>query len=140
MKTDAGMAAKMLLMHDIVEIDAGDTYCYDDKGSLSKKMRENLAAERIFGLLPEDQAEDFRKIWDEFEARKTPEAKFAAAIDRIIPVLHNFHTEGKSWKEHNITLAQVMDRIACIRDISEKLWRMAKSVAEEAVSKGYLGK
>ena len=137
---DIGKAAKMLLVHDIVEIDAGDTYCYDEKGAVSKKARENRAAGRIFGVLPEDQEKHFRKAWDEFEARKTPEAKFAAAMDRLMPVLHNFHTEGKSWREHKISRGQVMDRVACVREISGRLWEMIKSLIDQAVEKGYLEK
>ncbi len=128
----------MLLVHDIVEIDAGDTYCYDETGGVSKAERENRAARRLFSLLPEDQAEQFREMWHEFEARRTPEAKFAAAADRLMPVLHNFHTGGKSWKEHKISRGHARARVACIRDISGELWKMIESVVDEAVSKGYL--
>ena len=135
---NADKTAKMLLIHDIVEIDAGDTYCYDETGASSKIERENQAADRIFSLLPDDQTADFRSLWDEFEARQTPEAKFAAAIDRIMPILHNVHTEGKSWKEHDISRGQVMKRAECVRDISAPLWEAMQSILDDAVSKGYL--
>ena len=89
---------KMLIVHDIVEIDADDTFCYDDIGALTKADRENRAADRIFNLLPADQAIELRNLWAEFEQRITNEAKFAAALDRLIPLLHNYHTEGRSWR------------------------------------------
>ena len=86
---------KMLLIHDLVEIDAGDTFCYDEDGNAHKLEKEIQAAERIFNLLPEDQARDFRKLWDEFEARQSPESRFAAALDRLQPLLHNSRTKGR---------------------------------------------
>ncbi|VEN73693.1 Phosphohydrolase [Candidatus Desulfarcum epimagneticum] len=135
---DPGRAAKMLLLHDIVEIDAGDTYCYDEEGAVSKGERENRAAERIFGLLPDDQAKAFREIWEEFEARRTPDAKFAAALDRLMPVLHNFHTRGKSWREHGISREQVLGRTGHVREISQSLWGLIESIVDDSVSKGYL--
>ncbi len=129
---------KMLLIHDIVEIDAGDTFCYDEEGALDKAERERQAAHRIFGLLPEDQADELRRLWDEFEARVTPEAKFAAALDRLMPLLHNYHTGGKSWREHGITREQVLVHNAHIGDISEGLWQFVKGIIEDAVVQGYL--
>lgn len=137
---DAAKTATMLLIHDIVEIDAGDTYCYDQTGASSKTERESRAADRIFSLLPDDQAADFRSLWDEFEARQSPEAKFAAALDRIMPILHNVHTKGRSWKEHDISRDQVMERAECVRDISGPLWEAMQSILDDAVSNGYLKK
>ena len=93
---------KMLLVHDIVEIDSGDTYVYDAAGNDTKAEREQEAARRIFGLLPGDQQLEITQLWQEFEARETPEAQFAAALDRLMPLLHNYHTEGRSWREHGI--------------------------------------
>jgi len=129
---------KILLVHDIVEIDAGDTYCYDDTGLLSQMEREKKAADRIFGLLPEDQAHEMFALWEEYEAHVTPEAKFAAALDRLMPLLHNYYTEGKSWQEHGITREQVINRNACISEGSEALWEYALSIINKSVSQGYL--
>ena len=89
---------KLALIHDLVEIDAGDTFCYDEIGNRQKLKRETRAADRIFNILPQDQAMQFRDLWDEFEARETPEACFAAALDRLQPLLLNFHTQGGTWR------------------------------------------
>lgn len=129
---------KMLLIHDIVEIDAGDTYFFDDKGNADKLEREIKAAERIFGLLPEDQAREFRSAWEEYEARETDDAIFAYAMDRFIPVLHNFHTGGKSWKEHGIRLEQVMTLRDPIEKGSKSLWVYAERLFQRAVEMGML--
>ena len=129
---------KMVLIHDIVEIDAGDTFCYDDKGALDKADRERAAAQRLFGLLPDNQAKEIQGLWEEFEGRNTPEAKFANGLDRLMPLLHNYHSEGKAWKEHGITKAQVMAKNKHIADGSTKLWEFAHSVINKAVDKGYL--
>lgn len=103
-------ALKMLLIHDVVEIDAGDTFAYDEVVVQDKEQREWAAAERIFGLLPNGQAAAFRDLWEEFEARRSPEARFAAALDRLQPILHNYHTQGKAWLAHGITARQVVAR------------------------------
>ncbi len=129
---------KMLLIHDIIEIDAGDTYCYDEAGVTDQSSRENTAAERLFGLLPEDQMEEFRDLWAEFEERSTTEAKFAATIDRLMPLLHNFHTEGRSWREHGIRVNQVRDRNEVMKEGALPLWEFAMSLIDDAVERGYL--
>ena len=129
---------KMLLLHDIVEIDAGDTFCYDPQGALYKEERENEAADRIFGLLPEDQGTQLRALWEEFEAKRSPEAKFACAMDRLMPLLHNYHSRGKGWKEHAITRSQVVGHNGQIQAGSAKLWEFALEIIEESVQKGYL--
>ena len=129
---------KMLLVHDVVEIDAGDTYCYDTGGNDSKAEREQAAAHRIFGLLPDDQRDEMHQLWQEFEARLTPEARFAAALDRLMPILHNYHTQGRSWREHGITQAQVLDRNKHTGEGSESLWKYIETVIADAVGKGYL--
>lgn len=129
---------KMLIVHDIVEIDAGDTFCYDEVGALTKEARENRAADRIFNLLPIDQASELRGLWEEFEQRATSEAKFAAALDRLIPLLHNHHTEGRSWREHGITSAQVMQRNLHIGEGSSLLWEFAQNLINEAVERKHL--
>lgn len=129
---------KMLLIHDIVEIDAGDTYAYDIKAHDDKEERERRAAERIFGLLPEEQGEEFRRLWEEFEARETPEARYAAAMDRFQPLMFNYFTEGATWKAHGVTREQVVARNRHIQEGSEPLWQCAVELIDEAVKKGYL--
>lgn len=129
---------KMLLVHDIVEIDSGDTYIYDIAGNDTKAARELEAAQRIFGLLPGDQRDELFELWQEFEARETPEAKFAAALDRLIPLLHNTQTEGRSWREHGITKQQVIDLNRHIADGSQELWNYAEALIGDAAAKGYL--
>lgn len=129
---------KMLLVHDIVEIDAGDTYCYDAAGNDGKAEREQIAARRIFGLLPEDQQEETHDLWQEFETRETPEARFAAALDRLMPILHNYHTQGQSWREHGITSSQVRVHNGHMAEGSETLWQYVEALISDAVGQGYL--
>src|SRR3954468_22385944 len=119
---DLGRVLRMLLAHDLVEIDAGDTYCYDTAACLTQRDREVAAADRIFALLPSDQAAELRALWEEFEARETPEARFAAALDRGQPVLLNYHTKGVAWQEHDVSRAQVIDRNAHIERGAPRLW------------------
>lgn len=115
----------MLLIHDIVEIDAGDTYAYDTEGAKTQREREEKAADRIFGMLPEDQAKKFRDIWEEFEAKETPEAKFARAMDNVQPMMLNAKTDGKAWKEHGVHLNQILKRNQITPEGSEELWNYA---------------
>ncbi len=129
---------KMLLVHDIVEIDSGDTYIYDAAGNDTKAEREGAAARRIFGLLPADQEAELTQLWQEFEARETPEAKFAAALDRLMPMLHNYHTEGQSWREHGISEAQVMRLNSHMNEGSQTLWDYAEALIKDSTAKGYL--
>ena len=129
---------KLLLVHDIVEIDAGDTYCYDITENQNKHERERAAAERIFGILPKDQSDEVWALWNEFEGRLTPEAKFAAGLDRVMPILHNFSTEGRAWVEHGITRTQVYDRNKHTAEGSEALWEMVESIIRDSVKLGYL--
>ena len=129
---------KMLLIHDIVEIDAGDTFCYDDKGALDKVERETRAAERIFAILPDDQASEIRSLWDEFESKLTPESRFAAGLDRLQPLLHNYNTGGAAWQEHGVTSSQVFERNKHMADGSPILWAFAEKMIKDAVKKGYL--
>ncbi len=129
---------QMLLVHDIVEIDADDTYIYDTVGAADKSAREQAAATRLFGLLPPDQKMQMQSLWEEFEARETPEARFAAALDRLMPMLHNAATQGRSWREHSIVAGQVLQANAHIAEGSETLWDYARTVVEEAVRQGFL--
>ena len=129
---------KMLIVHDIVEIDADDTFCYDEIAALTKADRENKAADRIFSLLPTDQSSELRDLWEEFEQRTTDEAKFAAALDRLIPLLHNYHSEGRSWREHGVTSTQVMQRNRHIDEGSHLLWEFAQNLLNEAIERKHL--
>ncbi len=133
---DSLRVLKMLLVHDIVEIDAGDTYVYAVQ--TEKAALEEAAAERVFGLLPEDQRSEVRGLWEEFEARETPDAKFAAGLDRIMPILHNYHTEGRSWRAHGITRSQVLARNGHTAAGSEVLWEYILTLIDDATAKGYL--
>lgn len=124
-KIDVLKTMTMLLLHDIVEIDAGDTYAYDEEGKQTQRQREELAADRIFGLLPEDQQKKFRGLWEEFEACKTPEAKFARTMDHIQPLLLNAASDGKSWVEHKVPLSKILGRNKSTPEGSEMLWEYA---------------
>lgn len=136
--TDLLQAMRMLLIHDLVEIDAGDTFCYDVQAHLDKAEREQQAADRIFGLLPPDQASELKALWQEFEAQETPTARFAAALDRLQPVLHNQQTQGGTWKLHNVTYQQVMKRVALIETAVPELWVFVQQLLDECVAAGYL--
>jgi putative hydrolase of HD superfamily len=129
---------KMLLIHDLVEIDAGDTYCYDDRGREDQAQREEIAADRIFNILPEDQAKSLRELWDEFDARITYESRFANALDRLQPFLHNFFTEGQTWQENDVKSKQVVARMQPVENGSPFLWKYVRALIDDAVDKGYL--
>lgn len=129
---------KMVLVHDAVEIYAGDTYCYDDEGAKTKEAREKAAAEKIFGTLPEEQAAEYRALWDEFERNDTPEARFSNAMDRIQPLLLNYSREGYSWKEHGVNSSQVRKRFDKVKDGSEELGRMVDDLLDKAIENGFL--
>lgn len=131
---------KMLIIHDLVEIDAGDTFAYDTARLADQHEREARAADRIFGLLPADQSREFRALWDEFEARQTPEAKFAAAVDRFQPMLLNCLTEGAAWKNHGVTSDRVIERNKHIAHGSTALWEYMSQMIAQAVSDGHLAK
>lgn len=129
---------KMVLIHDAVEIDAGDTYAYDDVGNATKREREESAADRIFNILPEDQAKEMRDIWEEFEANETPEARFANALDRIQPIMLNDITGGRAWREHKVASTQVIKRNQNTHLGSEQLWGYAKALVEKNRNLGNL--
>lgn len=135
---DVPKTMKMVLVHDIVEIDAGDTYCYDDKGNTTKADREKAAADRLFALLPAEQEKEFRGLWEEFEAGETAEAKFAAAMDSLQPLLLNLHRDGISWKEHGIRFGQVEKRASRIEKGSKILHGMIRGRLEDARERGIL--
>jgi putative hydrolase of HD superfamily len=135
---DVMRVVRMLLIHDIVEIDAGDTFGYDTGGHADKREREVRAANRIFGLLPADQAAEIRALWDEFEAGETPEAKYALAMDRFQAVMVNSLSNGGSWREHHVTADRVIARNQVIANSSPALWAYARNLIEDAVAKGHL--
>lgn len=116
---------KIVLIHDLIEIYAGDTYAYDSKGNESKRGRELAAADRLFNILPKDQAEEFRALWDEFEENITPEARFANTMDKIQPLMLNNASEGRSWEEHGVHASQVYGRNEKTHLGSEELWKYA---------------
>lgn len=129
----------MLLLHDVVEIDAGDTYAYDTAGQATAREREERAADRIYGLLPDDQREKLRALWEEFEARETPEARFARTMDNLQPLVLNDATDGKSWVEHGVHLSQVLRRNERTHEGSETLWHYAREqLIQPNVDKGRL--
>lgn len=135
---DPGRVIRMLLIHDLVEIDAGDTYCYDEQAGIDQHERERLAAERIFGLLPADQVKDFRSLWDEFEASDTPDARYAHAMDRFQAFLHNYFTQGQTWRQHGIRRHQVLRRMHPLQGGAPLLWEYVRTLIDDAVRKGYL--
>lgn len=131
---------KMVLIHDIVEIDAGDTFIYDTQKSHSNTENELIAAKRIFGLLPDEQAEELIEIWQEFEAGETPEARFAKAMDRIEPLLQNTSNNGGTWREFDVDYSKVFEKKKVIAQGSTTLWKFAENLLNESVEKGILKK
>ncbi len=135
---DVTRVLQMVLIHDIVEIDAGDVFVYDDVARQSKARLEQAAAERLYGLLPPDQGAEYRALWEEFEAKETPEARFAGAVDRLQPVLLNLTTHGRSWREHGIAADRVLALNARIAEGSPALWGHVEELLLQAVADGHL--
>ncbi|MCA9790567.1 MAG: HD domain-containing protein [Candidatus Eremiobacteraeota bacterium] len=135
---DLTRVVKMVLVHDLVEIDAGDSYAYDPEAQLDKHERELAAAERIFAILPDDQAAELRQLWDEFEEGASADAQFASALDRFQPLLHNLLTEGKSWRENEVSRSAVWRRCSPIENGSKVLWQHMAERIEQAVRDGLL--
>ena len=135
-ETDVFHAMKMALIHDMIEIDAGDTYAYDEEANKTKRERELKAAERIFNILPVDQAANFRALWDEFEEAKTPEAHLALAMDVLHPVMMNDLKGGVAWREHSVTRQQAYKRISKIRPGSETLYEVCKAIIDKNAESG----
>jgi putative hydrolase of HD superfamily len=128
---DVQRVLRMLLIHDVVEIDAGDIFCYDAAASVGKEERERRAAERLFGLLPGEQAQGLSDLWEEFEARETADAQFANALDRLQGLLQNYHNAGGTWRLHGITRDQVLNRMRPIQNASPALWKYVLQVIDE---------
>ncbi len=131
---------KMVLIHDIVEIDAGDTFIYDTEKSHSNSDEERLAAQRIFGMLPKEQAEELIAIWEEFEAGITNEAKFARTMDRLEPLLQNTSNKGGTWSEFGVNYEKVHEKKSIMKEGSESIWSYAKELINESVKNGILKK
>jgi putative hydrolase of HD superfamily len=129
---------KLLLVHDIVEIDAGDTFAYDVQANLDKEARERAAAERIFGLLPADQCAELRGLWEEFDARVTPEARFANALDRLMPALQNYENGGGTWHAAGVDREAVYRRLQPIEEGSQVLWEYLETMLADAVARGLI--
>lgn len=128
----------MVLIHDLVEIDAGDTYAYDPEGAKTKRARELKAADRIFGILPEDQGSYFRKLWDEFEEYESADAKFAHLLDNFQPFLLNDASNGLSWTEHGVHKSQVCKRNEKVPETSEIVWNKMLEVMDKHIAEGHL--
>ena len=137
-KIDVARVMLMCLIHDVVEIDAGDTYAYDAEGLKTQKAREEAAKERLYSMLPEDQKADLNAIFDEFEERKTPEAKFARALDNLQPLLLNNSNDGGDWRNHDVTVEKVYERQSRTREGSEKLFEVTDKILKENIAKGNL--
>lgn len=135
---DLTKVIKMVLLHDLVEIDAGDTFAYDLAAGFDKEEREAAAAERLYGLLPPDQAGELRALWDEFEARETPEARFAACLDRMQPLLNNYHTEGGTWRTHHVSSSQVRKRMEPVGESSPRLGELVEQLIQHSIDLGIL--
>lgn len=133
---DVLRVVSMLLVHDLIEIDAGDTYAYDNKGNETKRERELVAADRIFNILPNDQAKMIRGLWDEFEAGETKEAKFAITLDKTQPIMLNDATDGRAWMEHGVKKEQIMARNKKTPDGSVKIWDYFEKIINNNVEKG----
>jgi putative hydrolases of HD superfamily len=136
--TDITRVLEMLLLHDVVEIGAGDTFCYDIQANLDKATREQAAAEQIFGLLPDDSGIRLRELWEEFELGTTNEARFANALDRLQPLLHNVHAQGGTWRAHGISRDQVLERMRPIEHGAPQLWPYVLDLISQACEQGFI--
>lgn len=128
----------MILIHDLVEIDAGDTYAYDEKGASTKRERETKAADRIFGMLPEDQAKWFRDLWEEFEAYETADAKYARMLDNSQPLILNDASDGRSWTEHGVRKSQIYKRNEHTAEGSSKVWEYMEQLIDKHIQLGHV--
>lgn len=135
---DLTKVLKMVLLHDLVEIDAGDTFCYDPEANLDKSQREEAAADRIYSLLPLDQRDEYRALWEEFEDGRTPEAKFAICLDRLQPLIHNYKTNGGTWRMHEVTSQQVKKRMEPVKEASPLLKEYVQWIIEDSIAQGIL--
>lgn len=135
---DVGRVMLMVLIHDLVEIDAGDTYAYDTKGAETKRVREEAAADRIFGMLPEDQRTHLRELWEEFEEYQTADARYAHLLDNFQPLLLNDASNGTSWEEHGVRKSQIYKRNEHIVETSQEIWECIQGIVEKHIEKGHV--
>lgn len=136
--TDISRAVKMCVVHDLVEIYAGDTFAYDINGNKSKAEREAKAADKLFGMLPEDVGKEIRLLWEEFDRMETPDAKYAACMDRIQPYLHNTLTDGHTWVEGKVSKTQVLERSGVIEETLPEVWDWVLKNVENGVKNGWI--
>ncbi len=137
-KVDIGRVIKIALVHDLVEVYAGDTFAYDSKGYEDKDEREKMAADKLFGMLDDEQAAFFRALWDEFEEKSTPESRYANAVDRLQPLLLNYLTDGHTWKLGDVHAPQILKRMDIIRTATPELWHIVEGIIETSIEKGIL--
>lgn len=135
---DFDRVLRMALVHDLVEVFAGDTFCYDKEGNLSKAQRELEAADRLFGMLPEEQGKEYRSLWEEFDQMQTPDSRYAAAIDRLQPFVLNYLTNGHTWKLGNVDQAQVYQRIGPVKTALPEIWDSVVWMIQDATQKGLI--
>ena len=137
-KIDIDRVVKMALVHDLVEVYAGDTFAYDTESNKTKEKREKEAADRLFALLPAEQGKEFRSLWEEFDAMDTPDSRYAAAIDRLQPLMCNHLTEGHTWMEHDVSVEDIYKRMAPIKTAIPELWDYVESVVAQGIERGYI--
>lgn len=137
-KVDICKVIKILLTHDLIEIYAGDTFCYDKTANNDKRERELIAAEKIFGMLDEDKGKELRLLWDEFEEMETPEALFAAAMDRLQPMLSNYNNNGGTWRKFDVPKEDIYKRIDPVKRSSDELWNFVEYMIEDAADRGLI--
>lgn len=137
-KVNIERVLKIALVHDLVEVYAGDTFAYDSEGNADKLEREIAAAEKLFDSLDSEQGAELRALWDEFEAKETPEARYANAIDRIQPLMLNFMTNGHTWKQGNVHAPQVLERMAIIKTAAPELWSVVEGIINTSIEIGIL--
>lgn len=139
-KIDVCKVIKMLLVHDLVEIYAGDTFCYDKEANKDKKERELKAADKIYGMLDVDKGKELRALWEEFEEMKTPEAIFAASMDNLQPMLNNYNNGGGTWKKFDVPQSEIYKRISPVKQASNELWKYVEFMLEDAYNKGMINR
>ncbi|MCL2354461.1 MAG: HD domain-containing protein [Oscillospiraceae bacterium] len=137
-KVDICRVLKMALVHDLIEIYAGDTFAYDAIGNQSKEKRESESADKLFAMLPEEQGKEIRSLWKEFDMMETNDAKFASAIDVLQPFLQNYYTQGKMWKHHKITSDKVYKRMQKVKNGLPELWTLVDNIIKDSIEKGYM--
>ena len=137
-KPDIGRTVRMIVVHDLVEIYAGDTFAFDEQANIGKQEREAAAADRLFALLPPDLGQEIRALWEEFDAMETPDARYAACMDRIQPFLHNTFTGGHTWCEANASRSMVEKRMEPVREFMPELWKWVQKNIESGISRGWI--